>query len=463
MVNVIFLIIGIALGFVLAWLYFKNRAGAGITEGEKGQLETTIANLQNLLNIADKDKAVLQEKVSNNLQEINKLSQQYTDEQKELGIANNRLAKAEEAFKNMNEKLATQKAEFEEMQKRFTTEFENIANKILDEKSKKFTEQNKTNIDGILNPLKEKIEKFEKTVGDNYDKELRDRISLKEEVKKLYELNNRISEEANNLTKALKGDNKKQGNWGEVILEKILERSGLVKDREYKTQLTTTNIDGETIRPDVVIYLPDEKHIVVDSKVSLLAYEAYVNAGADGDHDKLIKDHIVSVKGHIKLLSEKNYQTSSLFNTPDFVLLFIPIESSFSLAIQADQELFSYAWDRKIVVVSPSTLLATLSTIASIWKQERQNRNALEIARIGGSLYDELYRFVGDMKDIEKHLHLSQEAYSSAFKRLSHGKGNLINTAEKIKTLGAKATKSIDRDLIDDAGDSANELAENNP
>lgn len=463
MLNVLFLLIGVALGALMAWLYFKNQVASGITESEKNELDRTINELQNLLTAAERDKAVLQEKISNSVQEVGKLSQQYETERKELTVANSRLAKAEEAFKNMNDKLATQKAEFEEMQKRFATEFENIANKILDEKSKKFTEQNKTNIDGILSPLKEKIEKFEKTVGENYDKELRDRISLKEEVKKLFELNNRISEEANNLTKALKGDNKKQGNWGEVILEKILERSGLVKDREYKTQITTMNVEGETIKPDVVIYLPDEKHIVVDSKVSLLAYDAYVNADEDEGRERYIKEHLSSVKSHIKLLSEKNYQTSSEFNSPDFVLLFIPIESSFSVAIQADQDLFNYAWDRKIVVVSPSTLLATLRTIASIWKQERQNRNALEIARIGGSLYDELYRFIDDMKDIEKHLHLSHEAYDSAFKRLSQGKGNLITTAEKIKTLGAKATKSINRDLIDDAGNAANTLEENKP
>lgn len=463
MLNVLFLLIGVALGALMAWLYFKNQVASGITESEKNELDRTINELQNLLTAAERDKAVLQEKISNSVQEVGKLSQQYETERKELTVANNRLAKAEEAFKNMNDKLATQKAEFEEMQKRFATEFENIANKILDEKSKKFTEQNKTNIDGILSPLKEKIEKFEKTVGENYDKELRDRISLKEEVKKLFELNNRISEEANNLTKALKGDNKKQGNWGEVILEKILERSGLVKDREYKTQITTMNVEGETIKPDVVIYLPDEKHIVVDSKVSLLAYDAYVNADEDEGRERYIKEHLSSVKSHIKLLSEKNYQTSSEFNSPDFVLLFIPIESSFSVAIQADQDLFNYAWDRKIVVVSPSTLLATLRTIASIWKQERQNRNALEIARIGGSLYDELYRFIDDMKDIEKHLHLSHEAYDSAFKRLSQGKGNLITTAEKIKTLGAKATKSINRDLIDDTGNAANTLEENKP
>jgi len=461
MLNVVFLLIGISVGFGMAWLYFKNRS-SGISETEQRNLEETIQKMQAISATLTTEKAVLQEKVSNNLNEIEKISRLYETEQKELSTANNRLAKAEEAFKNMNERLATQKTEFEELQKRFAAEFENIANKILDEKSKKFTEQNKTNIDGILNPLKEKIEKFEKTVGDNYDKELRDRISLKEEVKKLYELNSRISEEANNLTKALKGDNKKQGNWGEVILEKVLERSGLIKDSEYKTQVTALNVDGVIIKPDVIIYLPDEKHVVVDSKVSLLAYDAFVNSENEEERVQFLKEHILSVKTHIKNLSEKNYQTSSQFNSPDFVLLFIPIESSFSLAVQADQELFNYAWDRKIVIVSPSTLLATLRTISSIWKQERQNRNAIEIARIGGSLYDEFFRFIEDMKDIEKNLQRSQDSYSSAFKRLSQGKGNLITTAEKIKALGAKATKSIGKDLVEDADDPAGLLPENN-
>lgn len=298
--------------------------------------------------------------------------------------------------------------------------------------------------------MKERIKDFEEKVEKTYKTESDERIQLKTEIKSLVELNNKISKEANNLASALKGDNKMQGNWGEVILEKILERSGLVKDREYRTQVTTQNVSGQTIKPDVIIYLPDGKHIIIDSKVSLIAYEAYTNSETQIDRDKFSREHITSVKAHIKGLSDKDYQTSEQLNTPDFVLLFIPIESSFSLAVQADQELFNYAWERKIVIVSPSTLLATLLTIASVWKQERQNKNALEIARIGGSLYDEIYRFLEDMQDLNKNLQKSQESYNKAFKRLSEGRGNLLNTAEKIKNLGAKATKSIDRELLAD-------------
>jgi DNA recombination protein RmuC len=460
MLGIPFLVIGIVVGFAFSWIYFKNKTTNGLSQSEKTALESSLRESQGLITASDREKAVLQERANNVLSELNKISKNYDTERDELSLANNRLAKAEEAFKNMKDRMATQKSEFEELQKRFTTEFENIANKILDEKSKKFVEQNKNNLDTILNPFKERIKEFQDKVDKTYKAESDERITLKAEIKNLVDLNYKISQEANNLATALKGDNKKQGNWGEVILEKILERSGLVKDREYKTQVTTTNVEGETIKPDVVIYLPDEKHIVVDSKVSLLAYDAYVNAQKEEDHEQFRKDHILSIKSHVKNLSEKNYHTSSLFNTPDFVLLFIPIESSFSLAVQADQDLFAYAWDRKIVIVSPSTLLATLRTISAIWKQERQNRNALEIARIGGSLYDQFYRFIDDMKMIEKNLLLSQNAYSSAFKRLSEGKGNLISTAEKIKTLGAKATKSIDRNITDAVGDSSDELTE---
>lgn len=462
MLNVVFLLIGLGLGFAIAWFYFKNQTVASVSADDISKMQQANQDMQLLVIAADRDKAVLQEKIHSSEKQITNLTSDYKEEQNKLAAANNRLAKAEEAFGNMKDKLASQKLEFEELQKRFTTEFENIANKILDEKSKKFVEQNKTNLDTILNPFKERIKEFQDKVDQTHKADSNERSTLKAEIKNLMELNNRISLEANNLAAALKGDNKKQGNWGEVILEKILERSGLRKGIEYETQLTTTNIDGSTIKPDVIINLPEDKHVVIDSKVSLLAYDAYVNSESEEDRERHIKEHILSVKTHIKILSDKNYQTSALFNTPDFVLLFIPIESMFSIAVQADQDLFNYAWERKIVIVSPSTLLATLRTISSIWKQERQNKNALEIARIGGSLYDGFCRFLEDMRDIEKNLLRSQEAYGNAFRHLSQGKGNLIHTAEKIKTLGAKATKSIDKDLVENANDPSNQLTENN-
>ena len=260
-----------------------------------------------------------------------------------------------------------------------------------------------------------------------------------------------IQEDANNLTKALKGDNKKQGNWGEVILERVLERSGLVKDQEYRIQSSFSTANGNRVQPDVIIDLPDQKHIVVDAKVSLIAYEKSVNAETEEDRDLFIKQHLLSLKNHIQDLSNKNYQALYQINSPDFVLLFIPIESSFGIAVQKDAELFNYAWERKVVIVSPSTLLATLRTISSIWKQERQNRNVLEIARLSGTMYDKFVGFITDMESIGRNIRQSQDAYEKAFSKLSSGAGNLATTADKIKKLGAKTTKQIDRKFLDPA------------
>ncbi|MBA2584143.1 MAG: DNA recombination protein RmuC [Bacteroidetes bacterium] len=342
----------------------------------------------------------------------------------------------------MNDKLGTQKAEVEQLQEKFNTQFENIANKILEEKSKKFTDQNKVNLDQIITPLRERIKDFEEKVDKTYKAESDERITLKAEIKNLVDLNKQISQEANNLARAMKGDNKFQGNWGEIILEKILERSGLIKDQEYKTQVNSSDEEGKRILPDVVIYLPDEKHIIIDSKVSLVAYESYVNSTTEENSLISIKNHIESIKSHIRNLSEKNYQNSSSFNSPDFVLLFVPIESSFGVAIQADQELFNYAWERKVVIVSPSTLLATLRTIASVWKQERQNKNALEIARQGGALFNKFVSFLEDLEKIDKGIKATAIAYDNAKKKLE-GHGSLISRAENIRKLGAKATKAI--------------------
>ena len=454
MVGILYLVAGLILGFAIAFFYFKSK-----------QINS------NPSAVADTEKAVLQERVNNLLKESEKTVQNFTAEKNKLGEEldkmreelsqkNARIEASIEKFKAQEEKYTSLKAEIENLNKKYSTEFENIANKILDEKTNKFTEQNKTNLDIILNPLKERIKDFEAKVEKTYKAESDERIQLKTEIKSLVELNNKISQEANNLASALKGDNKKQGNWGEIILEKVLERSGLVKDIEYKTQVTTMNQEGDTIKPDVVVYLPDEKHVIVDSKVSLLAYNNFSNATTDEEREMFRKQHVESIRTHVKSLSEKNYQTSSTFSTPDFVLLFLPIESSFSAALQHDNELFNYAWEKKIVIVSPTTLLATLRTIASIWKQERQTRNAIEIARIGGSLYDGFVRFADEMKNIEKHINASHDAYQEAFKKLTHGKGNLVSTAEKIKSLGAKASKSIDSNILDGARESENLLNE---
>jgi len=336
------------------------------------------------------------------------------------------------------EKLENQKAEIENIQKRLTAEFENIANKIMKERSDEFSVSNHKNISEILNPLKQKISDFEKKVEDTYDKELRDKISLREEVRKLTELNTRVSEEANNLTKALKGDVKKQGNWGEVILERVLERSGLTKGQEYEREEVVEGADANVQRPDVIIHLPDNKHVIIDSKVSLVAYERFITADNDEIQVRNLKEHINSLRNHVKYLSEKNYQNALNINTPDFVMMFVPIEASFSVAVQGDSELFSYAWERKIVIVSPTTLLATLRTISSIWKQENQTKNAQEIARLSGTLYDKFIGFTEDMLKIKLNIDRTSTAYDDAVKKMRDGNGNIIRTAEKIKELGAK-------------------------
>lgn len=366
----------------------------------------------------------------------------------ELLTEKNRMAKAEEAFKAQRERLSEQEKTIQEIQQKFQLEFQNIANKLLDEKSQKFVEANRANLDVLLNPLKENIKAFEEKVDKVYNMEAAERNTLKGVITQLMDLNKQISEEATNLTKALKGDSKKQGNWGEVILERVLERSGLVRDREYRMQASLTTEDGTRFQPDVIIDLPDDKHIVIDSKVSLIAYERLVNAESEDDRKLYSKAHVESIRGHMLGLSSKNYHDLYQINSPDFVLLFVPIESSFSFAVQIDGELFSDAWDKRVVIVSPSTLLATLRTIASIWKQERQNRNVLEIARLSGAMYDKFVGFVGDMENIGKNIKTTQSAYENALNKLTEGNGNLTVTADKIKKLGAKANKQLDEKYI---------------
>ena len=448
--EILFLVIGLALGFVIAFLFFKGKQNSG---GDTSMLDSKINEL-------DKQNAILKIQIEASSKENQKIVSEFKTEKErlvfdvekyrtELNASNSRIDGSIEKFKAQEEKFTSLKSELDNVHKKYSTEFENIANKILDEKSQKFTDQNKTNLDIILNPLKEKIKDFEAKVDKAYKDESAERITLKAEIKNLVDLNKQISEDANNLANALKGENKTQGNWGELILEKVLERSGLVKDQEYRLQFSTNNDEGKRIQPDAVIMLPDNKHIVVDSKVSLVAYEAFVNSSIEDDKAKFIKEHILSVRTHIKSLSEKNYQSSSDFNTPDFVLLFIPIESSFSIAVQADQELFNFAWDKKIVIVSPSTLLATLRTIASVWKQERQTKNAIEIAKQSGALYDKFVGFIEDMDKIGKSIDTSKLAYEGAINKLHKGSGNLVKRAQDIEKLGAKTTKQISSKYIE--------------
>lgn len=448
--EILYLIIGIIIGAVVAWLVLKARQTSMQNELQNVLNEAEKKHLENIGTL-DKEAGILKEKNSDLLIYNAKLSTELEDERKRAGNLNAAVARLEAENKNLFEKLDSQKAELENLQKKFTTEFENIANRILKQNSLEFTSVNQKNIGDILNPLKEKILTFEKKVEDTYQKGIKDQTDLKAELKKLYDLNFKISEEANNLTRALKSDSKKQGNWGEVILERVLERSGLVKGQEYKTQETARNEAGDMIRPDVVVNLPDNKHIIIDSKVSLVAYEAFINDEDQEKRDIYLKQHIDSIRNHVKGLSEKNYPNASLFDTPDFVLLFMPIESAFSAAIQADVELFNFAWEKKIVMVSPTTLLATLRTIASIWKHEKQTQNAMEIASQGGQLYDKFVGFLKDLEDLGLQISRTGKTYEEARKKLADGSGNLIKRVENLKKLGAKTTKSIPETFLENS------------
>ena len=420
-------------GFLAAWFVSSRRMNA-----LSDKFYNTEKQLIDEKSLAERNKTVAEETLRLKVLELEKTQNELAQN---LELANARaveLATVRTENASLREKIEKQLEEAEQLQKRLTSEFENIANKVMKERSDEFSVANHKNISEILNPLKEKIQGFERKVEESYEKDMRDRVSLREEVKKLTELNTRVSEEANNQTRALKGDVKKQGNWGEIILERVLERSGLTKGQEYDREAVVEGADHSVQRPDVIVHLPDNKHIIIDSKVSLVAYERFMSAENENDQATALKEHIASIRMHVKLLSDKNYQNAMNVNTPDFVLMFIPVEASFSAAVQGDSELFAYAWERKIVIVSPTTLLATLRTISSIWKQENQTRNAQEIARLSGSLYDKFIGFTEDMEKIKNNIDRASGAYNDAIKKMKDGNGNIIRTAEKIKELGAK-------------------------
>ena len=346
-----------------------------------------------------------------------------------------------------------QQKDVERIQEKFTKEFENLANKILDEKSTKFTKQNKESLEHILNPLKEKIKTFEEKVDKTHKESIDYHAALREQIFGLKALNEQMSKEATNLTKALKGDSKMQGNWGELVLERVLEKSGLEKGREYSVQQSFIKADGLRVLPDVIIHLPDGKKMIVDSKVSLTDYERYVNA-EDELRPKHLKDHINSLRKHIEQLSAKKYEDLYEIESPDFVLMFIPIEPAFALAINEDNKLYNQAFEQNIVIVTPSTLLATLRTIDTMWNNEKQQRNAVEIARQAGALYDKFEGFITDLTKVGKKMDEAKNEYSGAMKKLVEGRGNIITSIEKLKKMGAKAKKTLPEPILKRAQES---------
>jgi len=336
-----------------------------------------------------------------------------------------------------------------------TSQFKNLANEILEEKSKRFSEQNQQSLGQLLEPLKSRLQEFQGKVEQVYVQEGKDRSALAEQVRQLMELNRTVSQEANNLTRALKGSNKTQGNWGELILERVLETAGLRKGEEFDVQESHTTGDGKRLQPDVVLHLPEDRHLVIDAKATLVAYEDYANAEDDKHREAALKRHLDAVRAHIKGLSDKNYQDLYGLKSLDFVLMFIPIEPAFMLAVTHDRELFMDAWNKNVLLVSPSTLLFVVRTVASLWRQEAQNRNAQEIAKRGAELYDKLSGFVEDMESLGNRLKQAQDNYDTAFGKLYKGKGNAIRQAEMLKKLGVKPNKSLPNSLVDSANDAA--------
>jgi len=428
----LFLSIGGILGYFFAHLKFKSLSS---------QLEERL--LQSSKTIGDLESDIIK---------TEEAMQRLQEEKEQLTI---QFTKQESDFNHLKTRNDEYKAEVERLQEHFKKEFENLANKILDEKSNKFTNQNKENLDAILKPLQEKIHRFEKRVEETNKESIDRSAQLRQQIIGLKELNEKITKEASNLTKALKGDTKTQGNWGEMVLERVLERSGLGKDSEYFVQQSFTTEAGKRLQPDVVIHLPGDKRMVVDSKVSLNAYERYVNANDADDKKQHLKNHVLAIKTHVKQLGEKNYHTMYDMESPDFVLLFIPIESAFALASIEYPSLYSDAFEKNIIIVTPTTLLAVLKTIDSMWQNEKQKANALEIATQAGRLYDSFVNLTDELKKVGKQIDTVKGTYTTAMVKLT-GRGNLVTRVENLKKLGAKASKSIDDKLLK----RANELNE---
>ena len=385
------------------------------------------------------------------LDQLNKLEQERNEIREKLNDTVIQLATRDTELKNLSDKNEAYKEEVTQLQEKFTKEFENLANKILEEKTNKFTELNKENIQSILHPLQDKIQLFEKKVEQTHKESIDYHAALRQQIMGLKDLNQQMSKEALNLTKALKGDSKTQGNWGELVLERVLEKSGLERDREYSIQQSFTNENGQRVMPDVVIHLPGNKKMIVDSKVSLTHYERYSNADDDTEKAQFLKEHIQSIKRHVDQLSDKNYQDLYKIDSPDFVLLFIPIEPAFALALNEDAQLYTKAFEKNIVIVTPTTLLATLRTIDSMWNNEKQQRNAMEIARQAGALYDKFHNLMADLTAVGKDMDRAKSNYAAAMNKLFEGRGNLITSVEKIKKLGAKAKKALPESLLERA------------
>ena len=440
------LIIGLYFGKLISGLKSKNTEA--ILQEKNNQLSLQVEDLKSQLNnnLNDFKSEVLDLKNSAQLQ-TEKLENEREEIRREKDFLSTELTKRNAEFENLELRNKEQKAEVEQLQEKFEKEFENLANKILEQKSEKFTLQNKENIQNILNPLQEKILHFEKRIEEGNKESIDRHAMLRQQIIGLKELNEQMSKEATNLTKALKGDTKTQGNWGEMILERVLERSGLQKGSEYSVQQSFTNADGKRVLPDVVINLPGNKKMIVDSKVSLNAYERYSNETEEAERKQHLKNHLTAIRSRVNELGGKNYHQLYQMESPDFVLLFIPIEAAFAVASNEYPGLYSEAFDKNIIIVTPTTLLAVLKTIDSMWQNEKQKQNAIAIATQAGALYDSFTALTEELTKIGRQLGTVQNSYEGAMKKLT-GKGNLLRRVEKLKKLGAKASKQIDPKML---------------
>jgi DNA recombination protein RmuC len=444
----------LAAGIYIGKLIFASRATSASAALDEKLLAMTAQ--YNLLREHQASERAIFEK---QLEQVMSDREKIRTEKDSLAIS---LTRKETDFQNLWERNQEHRQEVEKLQEKFTKEFENLANKIMEEKSMKFTEQNKENMKNILSPLQEKIHLFEKKVEDTHKESIDYHAALRQQIIDLNKANEQMSKETINLTKALKGDSKMQGNWGELVLERVLLKSGLEKGREYEVQQSFVTDDGARVFPDVVINLPDGKKMVVDSKVSLTAYEKFCNEDDDIIRNGHLKEHVNSIRRHVEQLGEKNYHDLYQIESPDFVLLFIPIEPAFAIALSEDTLLYNKAFEKNIVIVTPSTLLATLRTIDSMWTNQKQQENAWEIARQAGALYDKFDGFINDLVIIGKKMDEGKKAYEDTMKKLYTGSGNLITSVEKLKKMGAKAKKSLPESVIRRAELGENELIEEN-
>ena len=459
--EILYIILAFILGAVLTYFIVKSSSVSRKNYDELNQnFSQKEAEFNKILAEISAENKSQKQKIA----EQQELNQKQSIEIKELQNDKNQLIGLKSQLAAQNENLQklldSQKEEIAKMQEVAKTEFQNLANKILEEKTLKFTEQNQQNLKNILNPLQEKITDFEKKVENTHKESIDYHAALRQQIIGLKDLNLQMSKETMNLTKALKGDSKIQGNWGELVLERVLEKSGLEKGREYEIQKSFTTEEGNRVQPDVVINLPDGKKMIVDSKVSLTAYEKYINEDEEEQKTAFLKEHVTSLKRHVEQLGNKNYQHLYEMESPDFVLLFIPIEPAFAIALNEDTQLYNKAFEKNIVIVTPSTLLATLRTIDSMWTNQKQQDNAIEIARQAGALYDKFEGFVTDLVKIGKKMDEAKTEYEGAMNKLVDGRGNLITSVQKLKIMGAKAKKSLPEPILNRANSSLENLEE---